>query len=239
MEGKILIVDDEEGIRNSLGEYFERQGFTTILAENGEQALEKVKEMKPELVILDVQLPKTDGLEVCKKIRQESGQEVGIIMISGVRRETVDKVVGLELGADIYITKPFETSELLAQARALLRRLRDQNQEAQKGWFVVDEHLRINFDQRMVEVDDHEVHLTKLEFDLLKYLVERPGMAVGRSDLIDNVWGYLIGEEIDESINDSAINSAISKLRAKIEPGSASPRYIHSVHGIGYRFKRI
>jgi two-component system KDP operon response regulator KdpE len=117
--------------------------------------------------------------------------------------------------------------------------LRDQNQEAQKGWFVVDEHLRINFDQRMVEVDGNEVHLTKLEFDLLKYLAERPGMAVGRSDLIDNVWGYLIGEEIDESINDSAINSAISKLRAKIEPGSASTRYIHSVHGIGYRFKKI
>jgi len=139
MDGKILIVDDEEGIRNSLGEYFERQGFTTLLADNGEQALEKVREAKPDLVILDVQLPKTDGLEVCKKIRQESGQLIGIIMISGIRRDTVDKVVGLELGADVYITKPFETSELMAQARALLRRLHSQNQDAQTGWLVVDD----------------------------------------------------------------------------------------------------
>lgn len=235
MNGKILIVDDEEGIRNSLGDYFERQGFRIFLAENGEQALEKVREIKPDLVILDVQLPKTDGLEVCKKLRQESGQKIGIIMISGIRRETVHRVVGLELGADVYMTKPFETSELMAQAKALLRRLQAPPLETETGWFVVDDYLQINFEQRTVEANGQEVRLTKLEFDLLRYLVEQQGKAVGRADLVDNVWGYVAGGDI----NDGAVNVAISKLRAKIEPDPANPHYIHSVHGIGYRFKRM
>jgi len=234
MEGKILIVDDEEGIRNSLGEYFDRQGFTTYLAVDGIQALEKVREVKPDVVILDVQLPKSDGLEVCKRIRQESGQAIGIIMISGIRRETVDKVVGLEIGADVYIPKPFERSELNAQVRALLRRLRSQKLEAQTGWFIVDDYLRIEFDRRIVEAGGKDVHLSKLEFDLLKYLVERLGIPVGRSDLVDNVWGYEAGGDI----TDGAVNVAIAKLRSKIEPDPANPRYIHSVHGIGYRFER-
>jgi DNA-binding response OmpR family regulator len=234
MDGKILIVDDEKGVRNSLGEYFTRQGFTTILAEDGVQALEKIREKEPEVVILDVHLPLLDGLEVCKKIRQESGQSMGIIMISDIRKEMVDRVVGLELGADVYTPKPFETRELLAQVKALLRRLQSQKQVAQTGWFVVDDHLRINFDRRIVEAGGRQVHLTKLEFDLLKYLAERPGMPVGRSDLIDNVWGYEAGGET----LDSAVNSAVTKLRSKLEPDQANPRYIHSVHGIGYRFEK-
>jgi DNA-binding response OmpR family regulator len=233
MDGKILIVDDEEGIRNSLGDYFDRQGFTTMLAEDGLQALEKVRERKPDIVILDVNLPLIDGLDVCKQIRQESGQSIGIIMISHVRKEMVDRVVGLELGADVYTPKPFETSELNAQVRALLRRMQSQKQVAQTGWFIADDHLRINFDRRIVERDGREIHLTKLEFDLLKYLAERPGLPVGRSDLIDNVWGYVAGEET----LDSAVNTAVNKLRSKIEPDPANPRYIHSVHGIGYRFR--
>lgn len=235
MDGKILIVDDEGGIRNSLGEYMERQGFTTVLAENGEQALEKVRQVKPDLVILDVQLPIIDGMEVCRKIRRELGHQIGIIMISGIRRETIDKVVGLELGADVYIPKPFETSELLAQARALLRRLQAQNQEAETGWFVVDDYLRINFSERTVEAGGKEVHLTKLEFDLLKYLAERVGKAVARTDLVDNVWRF---DEAAADINDGAVNVAIAKLRSKIEPDPATPRYIHAVHGVGYRLKR-
>lgn len=233
MDGKILIVDDEEGIRNSLGDYFDRQGFTTMLAEDGVQALEKIREKNPDVVILDVQIPFLDGLEVCKKIRQDSGESTGIIMISGILKEAVDKVVGLELGADVYITKPFETRELLAQVKALLRRMQSQKQVAQTGWFTVDDHLRISFDRRLVERDTREVHLTKLEFDLLKYLAERPGIPVGRSELIDNVWRYEAGEDT----LDSAVNTAINKLRSKIEPDPANPRYIHSVHGVGYCFK--
>ncbi len=234
MDGKILIVDDEEGIRNSLGDYFNRQGFTTLLAEDGIQALEKVRAGKPDVVILDVQIPFLDGLEVCKKIRQDSGESTGIIMISGSLKETVDKVVGLELGADIYISKPFETRELLAQVKALLRRMQSQKQVAETGWLVIDERLRIDFARRMVEREGHEVHLTKLEFNLLQYLAEKPGIPVGRSELIDNVWKYEAGEDT----LDSAVNTAVNKLRSKIELDPANPRYIHSVHGIGYRFER-
>lgn len=234
MDGKILIVDDEEGIRNSLGDYFNRQGFTTILAEDGMQALEKVRAGKPDVVILDVQIPFLDGLEVCKKIRQDSGESTGIIMISGSLKETVDKVVGLELGADVYISKPFETRELLAQVKALLRRMQSEKQVAETGWLVVDDQLRIHLARRIVEREGHEVHLTKLEFNLLKYLAEKPGIPVGRSELIDNVWKYESGEDT----LDGAVNTAVNKLRAKIEPDPSNPRYIHSVHGIGYRFER-
>ena len=233
MDGKILIVDDEEGIRNSLGEYVTRQGFRTVLAENGAFALKKVREEKPNIVILDFQLPSLDGLEVCRKIRQEASQSVGIIMISGVRKEAVDKVVGLELGADIYMTKPFEPSELVAQIRALLRRMQAEKQVATTGWLIADDYLRINFRGRTIKAGGKEVHLTKLEFDLLKYLAERSGIPIARSDLIDNVWGYEAGGDI----SDGAVNVAITKLRSKIEPEPANPRYIHSMHGIGYYFK--
>lgn len=234
MGGIILIVDDEEGIRNSLGDYFARQGYITFLAENGIQALEKVREKQPDVVILDVQIPFLDGLEVCKKIRQDSGESTGIIMISGSMKESIDKTVGLELGADVYITKPFETRELLAQVKALLRRMQSQKQVAQTGWFIVDDYLRMNFDRRIVEVGGSKVDLTKLEFSLLRYLAEKPGIPVGRAELIDNIWKYEAGEET----LDSAVNTAISKLRSKIELDPANPRYILSVHGIGYRFEK-
>jgi len=233
MDGNLLIVDDEDGIRTSLGEYFTRQGYSVSLAENGLKAMEMIQVERPDVVILDVQLPQMDGLELCNKIRHEVGQSIGIIMISGVRRETVDKVVGLELGADVYLTKPFETSELAAQVKALMRRLRPQHL-LDSSWDFADDALRIDLQRRLVEAGGKEVHLTRLEFDLLKYLIKRQGMPVGRSDLIDNVWGYEAGGDI----NDGAVNTAVAKLRTKIEPDPANPRYVQSVHGIGYCFKK-
>lgn len=233
MEGKILIVDDEKGIRNSLGEYLQRQGFVISLAGDGRAALEKVRKEKPDIVVLDFQLPQLDGLEVCSKIRQESRQATGIIMISGIRKDAVDKIVGLELGADVYLTKPFEPSELVAQVRALMRRMQAEKQVATTGWLIADDYLRINFRERTIQAGGKEVHLTKLEFDLLKYLAERSGKPIARSDLIDNVWGYEAGGDI----SDAAVNVAVTKLRSKIEPEPANPRYIHSMHGIGYYFK--
>ncbi len=200
MEGKILVVDDEEGIRNSLGEYLTRQGFTALMAEDGGKALEEIRTKKPDIIVLDVQLPSMDGWEICKKIRQETGHSIGIIMISGIRKETVDKVVGLELGADVYITKPFERSELGAQVKALLRRIQSQKQLAQDRWLTIDDRFRINFERRMVEVGSIEIHITKLEFDLLQYLAERQGRPVGRSELMDKVWGY------DEGVSEAAVN---------------------------------
>jgi DNA-binding response OmpR family regulator len=234
MNEKFLIVDDEEGIRTSLGEYFTRQGYKVNLAEDGVKALEKIRIDQPDVMILDVQLPYMDGLELCNQVRHLVGPSIGIIMISGIRRETIDRVVGLELGADVYITKPFETAELSAQVKALLRRLRTQNQPDSTVWDFEDGYLRIDFNKRLVETKGNEVRLTKLEFDLLKYLVEQRGIPVGRSDLVDHVWGYEAGGDV----NDGAVNTAVAKLRAKIEPDPANPLYIQSVHGVGYRFKK-
>lgn len=232
MEAKLLIVDDEVGIRLSLKEYFEREGFTVVTAVDGTQALVAIYEKTPDVIILDIQLPYVDGLEICKKIRQRVGQSSGIIMISGVKKEMVDRVVGLELGADVYMTKPFETRELLAQVRAILRRMQAQLNQKGTDWNIVDDYLRIHFKRRIVKLGDGEVHLTPLEFDLLRYLAERPGVPVSRSDLIDAVWGYQVGGDV----TDSAVNTAIAKLRSKLEPDPTKPSYIQSVHGIGYRF---
>jgi two-component system response regulator RegX3 len=237
MEAKLLIVEDEEHLRSSLREYFEREGFGVAVAEAGAQALEMLDEVNPNLVILDVQLPHVDGLEVCRAVRRQEGQSVGIVMISGIKKEMVDRVVGLEVGADVYMTKPFETRELLAQVRALLRRVRAQSARGEAaGWFVVDDYLRIHFDRRLVEAGSEEIHLSRLEFDLLKHLAQRPGEPCARADLIDAVWGY---DEAGWDTSDAAVNTCVAKLRAKIEPDPANPRYIHSVHGVGYRFKAL
>jgi DNA-binding response OmpR family regulator len=232
MDGKLLIVDDEDGIRTSLGEYFKRLGYAVRLAENGSKALSIIKDEKPDIIILDVQLPQVDGLELCNRIRHEFGQSLGIIMVSGVRKETIDRVVGLELGADVYMTKPFETSELAAQVKAVLRMLHSKEASPGAPWDFEDDHLRIDLRKRLVEVKGVEIHVSRLEFDLIKYLMERRGIPVGRSDLVDNVWGYEAGGDI----TDGAVNTAIAKLRAKVEPDPANPRYIQSVHGVGYRF---
>lgn len=232
---KLLIVDDEANVRDSLQEYFQHEGFDVAVAEDNTTALAMLSQTLPKVIILDVQLPRVNGLESCRAVRQKVGQAVGIIMISGIKREMVDRVVGLEMGADVYLTKPFETRELLAQVRALLRRIEtEQTRGEADGWFVVDDHLRIHFGRRLVEADGSEVHLTRLEFELLKYLAQHPSVPCARADLIDAVWSYV---EAAADISDAAVNTCIAKLRAKIEPDPANPRYIQSVYGVGYRFK--
>jgi len=234
---RLLIVEDEARLRSSLQEYFEREGFDVAAAEDGAAGLALLSQVNPDLIILDVQLPRMDGLEVCRAVRQQVGSSVAIIMISGIKREMVDRVVGLELGADVYMTKPFETRELLAQVRALLRRLQAQNAGGEAaGWLAVDDRLRIHFERRLVEAGGREIHLTRLEFELLRYLAQRPGLPCARADLIDVVWGY---DQAGWDISDAAVNTCVAKLRAKIEPDPANPCYILSVHGVGYRFKPL
>jgi DNA-binding response OmpR family regulator len=236
MKLELMIVDNEEHVRNSLGDYFEREGYKIALAADGNEALENFKLYRPDIVILDVQLPIIDGLEICKQLRHQSGQSVGIIMISGVKKETIDRVVGLEVGADVYVTKPFQTRELLAQVRALQRRITVQNQRGENaGWLVVDEYLRINFDYRKIEAGGKEVHLTPTEYELLRLLANQPGKPFSRSDLVDLVWGYVAGGDL----SDNAVNTCIAKLRKAIEPEPRKPRYIISVHAIGYKFKEV
>jgi len=236
METKLLIVEDNDQLRPSLQTYFERNGFRVTVARDGDEALRVLDQADPDLLILDVELPHRDGLEVCRAIRQRLGHSAAVIMISGVRKDLVDRVVGLEVGADVYMTKPFETRELLAQARALVRRVqaKEANGDA-GGWFVVDDHLRLHFDRRLVEAGGQEVHLTRLEFDLLKYLVQRAGVPCARTDLLEEVWAYQDGLEL----SDAAVNTCISRLRDKIEPDSDTPTYIQAVHGVGYRFRAL
>lgn len=232
MEARLLIVEDEAPLRESLAEYFTNIGYTVAVAADGKQALAEFDLARPELVILDVQVPFKDGLEVCQAMRQRAGHTVIIIMISGVKREMLDRVVGLEVGADVYMTKPFATRELEAQARALLRTHRASTATGEDaGWLVVDERLRIHFDRRLVEAGGREVHLTPQEFELLRFLVLHPGKCCARADLIDAVW------RLEDGVSDSALNTTIARLRAKIEFDAGSPRYIESVHGVGYRFK--
>ena len=236
MESKLLIVDDEEAVRLSLQEYFSQESYDVDIAENGEQALSKIESFIPDLIILDVQLPDTDGFELCKLFRRKLGQSIYIIMISGIKKEMVDRVVGLELGADVYMTKPFETRELLAQVKALLRRGKITGRYTDTGeWLIVDDYFRIHFRNREIVVGGKEVSLTHLEFDLLEYLIKNAGTPCGRSDLVDEVWGYEAGGDI----SDGAVNTCVAKLRSKIEPDPSNPRYIQSVHGIGYRFMKL
>jgi len=239
MDVSLLIVDDEEKVLTSLMDYFVREGFKVRGANSGEAALLAVQADCPDIMILDVQLGDKNGLEVCKQARQLVNQPIGIIMISGVYREMVDRVVGLEVGADVYMTKPFETRELLAQVRALLRILQTartpKHDETKPKWFIIDEYLRIDFGGQIVDIGGKLVSLTALEFKLLEYLVKHSGKAIPRSDLIDEVWGY----EAGGSIMDGAVNTCISKLRKEIEPDPAHPRYIISVHGFGYKFKSL
>lgn len=232
MKANLLIVDDNEAVRTSLKEYFSREGYAVAVADDGAEALAALAQARPDLVILDVQLPDPDqdGLDVCRAIRQQVGQTVGIIMISGVKMEMLDRVVGLEVGADVYMLKPFETRELLAQVRATLRsvKVRSAHDEA-SPWLVVDEYLRIHLEQRRVMAGGREVHLTRQEFAILSYLAQHPEKCCSRADLIDAVWGY------EEGVSDAALNTCIARLRGKIEPDPAHPRYIVSVHGVGYR----
>jgi len=233
MEGNLLIVEDKDSTRAALCEYMEREGFTVAVARDGVEALAMLDQSLPDLIVLDVVLPHVDGLDVCREVRRRAGQSIGIIMISGVKKEAIERAVGLEVGADVYMTKPVETRVLLAQVRALLRRMRDQSaQERAGGWFVADDHLRIHFAHRQVEAGERPVHLTKLEFDLLQYLAQRPGQPCSRTQLLEDVWPP--GQVYDGY--DQAVNTCVARLRAKIEPDPANPRYILAVHGIGYRF---
>ncbi len=172
MKAKILLVDDEENIRSSLGDYLQREGFDIALAMDGDEALERLESISPDIVILDVRMPKVDGLEVCREIRRRI-QYLPVIMISGEKMESLDQVVGLEVGADKYIIKPFELPVLVAEVRALLRMARSMNTSGKTtGWLEINDQLHIHRDRREVKAGNAYPSLTVLEFDLLLYLLD-------------------------------------------------------------------
>jgi DNA-binding response OmpR family regulator len=221
MSGRILVVDDEKAIVDIVRAYLEREGYRVTPAYDGRAALESFEQQPPDLVVLDIMLPLVDGRDVCRTIRAKSS--VPIIMLTA-RDDTADKIVGLELGADDYVTKPFDPKELVARVKAVLRR----TAAPEPRQFRVDD-LTIDPEKRTVRRDGVAIELTPIEFDLLATMAATPGRVYTRMQLLDRVQGDAYeGYE-------RTIDSHIKNLRKKIEPDPNRPRYVLTVHGIGYK----
>jgi DNA-binding response OmpR family regulator len=220
----VLVVDDEPIVREVVVSYLQREGYRTLEAEDGDRARELLESESPSLVVLDVMLPGTDGLELCRWIRGRS--ELPIIMLTA-RGEEADRIVGLELGADDYVTKPFSPRELAARVRTVLRRSRSE----------VSEGERLSFDELSIDVRTHEVRkdgtelrLTAKEFDLLWFLARHPRQVFSRDQLMDRVWGY------EAALDTGTVTVHVRRLREKIEDDPSQPRFLQTVWGVGYRF---
>ena len=227
MDASILIVEDDPSIREVTALGLRAAGFTVTTAVDGVDALERWRADRPDLVLLDVMLPRLDGLEVCRAIRREA--TTPIVMLTA-RADTIDVVVGLESGADDYLRKPFEMPELVARIRAALRRHRPDPAAGDEPLRLG--HLRIDLVGRTVERDGAEIPLTRTEFDLLAELARRPGQVLTRDQLLDHVWGY-------DYLGDSRlVDVAIGRLRARVEDDPAAPTLILTVRGTGYKAAR-
>ena len=224
----ILLVDDEESIQKLLTYPLERDGYRVVQARDGDEALRRFDEEKIDLVVLDVMLPKLDGLEVCKQLRATSF--VPIIMLTA-RDDEVDKVLGLELGADDYITKPFSIREFRSRVRALLRRAGTQRTQGEPGELIVADGLTIDLGRRAVEIEERAVQLTYVEFELLRTMAAKPGRVFSRQALLETLWG---GAEYREP---RTIDVHVRHLREKLERDSKEPELIFTVRGVGYRFR--
>ncbi|KAJ52839.1 two-component system alkaline phosphatase synthesis response regulator PhoP [Clostridium tetanomorphum] len=223
---KILIVDDEEHIRELLKFNLESIGYNILCAEDGIKALKIVNEERPALILLDLMLPGMDGYDVCKEIRKSNNVSTTPIIMLTAKGEELDKVLGLELGADDYITKPFSVRELLARVKAVLRRT---------SVSAIDK--RFNFGNILIDFEKHEVlkdnikiELTLKEFELLEMLIKNKGRVLTRDFLLDKIWGY---EYIGET---RTVDVHIRHIRKKIEEDDKSPKYIETIRGVGYRF---
>ncbi|MCR8633353.1 MULTISPECIES: response regulator transcription factor [Paenibacillus] len=223
----ILVVEDDPEIRDVIRLYLEKHKFTVALADRGDEALQLVRTVQPDLIILDVLLPGKDGFEVCKEIRQETS--VPVLFLS-CKKEEQDKITGLTLGGDDYITKPFSPNELIARVQANLRRPYFSNNPTSHPTKLEFGALYIDLLSRTVKVNEIEIVLSKKEFDLLKFLAGRPGQTFSHEELFREIWGQ-------ESFNDTrTIIVHVSNLRKKIEPDPSNPQYIINVHGVGYKF---
>jgi DNA-binding response OmpR family regulator len=226
-EATIMLVDDEESIQKLLTYPLEREGYTVVQARDGEEALRRFAEQPVDLVVLDVMLPRLDGLEVCRRLR--TGSAVPIIMLTA-RDDEVDKVLGLELGADDYITKPFSIREFRSRIRAVLRRAGLRADHATDGTIEAGA-IAIDPAKRAVTVDGERAQLTYVEFEVLHTLASHPGRVYSRQALLEAVWGDSAYRE------PRTIDVHIRHLREKIEADPREPAYIFTVRGVGYRFR--
>ena len=224
---KVLIVEDDNDLVRLLKYNLEKEGFRVNYATDGAVALAEARRDPPDLVILDLMLPGLDGLEVCRQLRRIDRFTRTPLLILSARNEEADRVVGLEVGADDYVTKPFSTREVIARVRALLRRNEPvplQRSKVQRGDLVIDPTAH------SVSVEGRPVGLSALEFRLLHYMALNPGRVFSREQLLDSVWGN------DRSVTPRSVDVYIRRIREKIEPRPEKPAYVHTVHGVGYRF---
>ncbi|MCP2240113.1 DNA-binding response regulator [Thermoanaerobacterium thermosaccharolyticum] len=226
MSSRILIIDDEKPIVEILKYNLEKNGYSTIEAYDGEEGLKLAQEKNPDLILLDVMLPKMDGFTVLRILRQT--MTTPILMLTA-KEEEVDKVLGLELGADDYVTKPFSMRELIARVKANLRRSGINNGEGMSNVIIVN-NLSIDLSKYKVEKNGRHIELTSREFDLLKFLVANRGLIFSREMLLEKVWGYEYFGDV------RTVDVTIRRLREKIEDDPANPRYIHTKRGVGYYF---
>ncbi|HVQ31646.1 MAG TPA: response regulator transcription factor [Vicinamibacteria bacterium] len=222
---KILIVEDEPDMVLGLKDNFEFEGYEVLTASDGMAGLERARTQKPDAIILDIMLPKLSGLEVCKALRSE-GFTAPIVMLTA-RGQEIDKVVGLELGADDYVTKPFSIRELLARVRAILRRTEGTKKRLSRYRFS---DVELDFEAYRAKKAGEALDLSPREFELLRYLIERKGDTVTRDKLLEDVWGY------ESYPSTRTVDTHIAKLRAKIGDSGSEPRWILTIHGVGYKF---
>jgi phosphate regulon transcriptional regulator PhoB len=229
MPKKILVVDDEKDIVDLITYNLEKEGFATIKAYDGERTLELIKSQKPDLVVLDLMLPGIRGLEVCKFIRRNRETEALPVIMLTAKGDHVDRIIGFEVGADDYITKPFNIRELIARVRAVLRRAEVRPDEDRAETFTY-RALHINYSSYEVTVDGERVDLGPTELKLLRFFTQHPGRVYTRDQLLDYVWG-------DETfVEPRTVDVHISRLRLAIEKDKEKPEYILTVRGIGYKF---
>ena len=225
---KILVVDDEVDIVDFIDDYLTGEGYEVIKAYDGVEALDKIRQDLPDLVVLDVMLPGLDGFEVCKQMRTES--TVPILMVTA-KDTDVDKIVGLEIGADDYMLKPFNPRELVARVKAILRRTYRQDYQSHSQTVTLKhKDLSIDAERRMATIGHRQLELTMKEFDLLLFLMRNPGHVYSRDHLLDYVWGQ------DSFVGARTVDVHIRRLREQIETDASQPQYIKTVWGVGYKF---
>jgi DNA-binding response OmpR family regulator len=228
MKQRILVVDDEPAVRDLLTYNLQKADYEVLVAPDGQEALRLSREGSPDLILLDLMIPEVDGLDVCRELRKTS--DVPIIMITA-RGEEIDRVVGLELGADDYVTKPFSVRELMARIKAVLRRAESNDKGSVPSSLLHGPgDLQMDLDSRTVIAGDTTLNLTRLEFDLLYHLLSNAGRVLPRERLLEQVWGY------DFAGDTRAVDSAIKRLRAKLRVVSEDIEAIEAVRGVGYRF---
>ncbi len=233
MTAKILVIEDEPALQETLVYNLNRQGYTVEVAGDGGAALEAARRLSPDLIVLDLMLPVLDGFEVCRILRQEMNAP---IIILTARDDEIDRVLGLELGADDYLTKPFSMRELLARVKAQLRRIRLIRQEFEAEAQITSDvlhlgNLTLDLNRHQAFLDEQPLSLKPKEFELLTYFAHHQGQALSRSTILHQVWGW------DYTLGSRTVDVHVRWLRQKIEPDPAHPTRIVTIHGLGYRFE--